>query len=152
TLQPDDGASLAAYTAWRDERDRLRATASTPAIEVFVASQAADAPPSAVAVEFVSTVTAPRTASGRRFGALVHAVLPDAPLAADTASIRRFAELTARVLGAPRAETNAACAAVESALAHPLLVRSRSAARIHREYPIASRFEDGRFLEGVIDL
>ena len=152
TLKPDDGASLAAYRAWQEERRQLIGAASRRELDVVLASEAEDAPPSPVPVEFLSAVAAPRTAAGKRFGTLVHAVLRDTPLDADSTVVRRFAELNARVLGAPREEAEAALAAVAAALAHPLIARARSAARMHREYPISLRFEGGRFLEGVIDL
>ncbi len=79
-------------------------------------------------------------------------VLRDTPLDADTRAIRRFAELNARVLGAPAEEAEAARAAVETALAHPVLARARAAARCHREYPVTLRLGENRLVEGVIDL
>ena len=90
--------------------------------------------------------------AGRRFGALVHAVLRDAALDAGADAIRRLAELNARVLGAPPEETEAARTAVSAALSQSLLARARSAERMHREYPLSLRLEDGRWLEGIIDL
>jgi ATP-dependent helicase/nuclease subunit A len=56
------------------------------------------------------------------------------------------------LLGAPGEERDAASASVEAALAHPLLIRARTAARCHREYPIVLALADGKLLEGVIDL
>ncbi len=68
----------------------------------------------------------------------------------------KLATLGARSIGAPTEESDAAVAAVEAALAHPLLARARAVAlergRLHREYPITLRLDDGRLLEGVIDL
>ncbi len=151
-LKPDGGASVAAYQGWLARRQELRTAAAKPAVEVFLASQARDEPPSAVEVEFVSAIAAARPVGGRRFGTLVHAVLRDARLDADREMIRALAELNARVLGAPREETAAAAAAVDAALSHPLLARARAAVRLHREYPLSLRLEDGKFLEGVIDL
>ena len=90
--------------------------------------------------------------NGRRFGILTHAVLRDVPLDANPAKIRKVAEMNARVLGAPPAELKAAAGAVEAALKQPLLDRARSAERCHREYPIVLKLEDGRLLEGVLDL
>jgi ATP-dependent helicase/nuclease subunit A len=49
-------------------------------------------------------------------------------------------------------EAAAATEAVESALAHPVFARARKAARCHREYPVTLHLEDGRMLEGVVDL
>jgi ATP-dependent exoDNAse (exonuclease V) beta subunit len=152
TLKEDNGESLAAYRAWKERREQLLATAARPEIEVFLASQATEAPPQAPGVEFASAFSGQRSAAGKRFGALVHAVLRDTPLDANSATIRRFAELNARVLGSPPQETEAAQVAVEAALAHPLLVRARAAERQHREYPLSLRLENGKWIEGVIDL
>jgi ATP-dependent helicase/nuclease subunit A len=90
--------------------------------------------------------------SGRRFGTLTHAVLRDAPLDATSAQIKKIAELNARILGAPRAETKAAGAAVEAAWNHSLIARAKASERSHREYPIVLKLEDGRLLEGILDL
>ena len=120
---------------------------------MFLASQAVDEPPGKLAaVEFIAAMARPRTVAGKRFGALVHAVLRDVPLDASGEVVRKTAKLNARVLGAPAEEAEAAGAAVESALAHPVFARVRAAARRHREYPVTLRLEDGKMLEGVVDL
>jgi ATP-dependent exoDNAse (exonuclease V) beta subunit len=152
TLEEDGGKSLAIYRAWKEQREQLLASASKPQVEVFLASQATDAPRELFRVEFIAVATEARRVSGRRFGILVHAVLRDTPLDADTGAIRRFAELNARVLGAPPEEAEAAQAAVEAVLAHPLLGRARAAERVHREYPLSLRLDGGKWIEGVIDL
>ena len=41
---------------------------------------------------------------------------------------------------------------MKAAWSHPLLGRARAARRCHRELPIHLRLEDGRLLEGAIDL
>jgi len=152
-LRDDGGASLAAYRTWQQDREALLERGSRPEVEVFVASQAVEAPRgAAVAVEYLSAVAAPRAAGGKRFGTLVHAVLRDAALDADAVGIRKLAEMTARVLGASAEEARAAQAAVVAALAHPVLERARRAARCHREYPLTLAMADRRVLEGVIDL
>ncbi|MBV8845039.1 MAG: UvrD-helicase domain-containing protein [Bryobacterales bacterium] len=152
TLEEDGESSLAAYRAWREGRDQLLAAAAKPSVELFLASQAAEAPPELSPIDFVRSATASRSVSGRRFGALVHAILRDVPLGADPAAVSRFAELNARVLGAPPEETEAARSAAEAALANELLSRARAAARLHREYPLSLRLQDGRCVEGIIDL
>jgi ATP-dependent exoDNAse (exonuclease V) beta subunit len=152
TLEEDGGKSLIAYRAWKERREQLLASASKPQVEVFLASQATDAPPDLFLVEFIVVPTASRAVSGRRFGTLVHAVLRDTPLHAEAGSISRFAELNARVFGAPPEEAEAARIAVAGALAHPLLARARAAERLHREYPLSLGLEDGKWVEGVIDL
>lgn len=144
------GASLAAYEHWKQERAAAIQRAAVPRFHVFLASDAAEPPPDPVQVEFVAA--RPGAGLGRRFGALVHAVLRDAGLDADRNAIRRAAELHARLFGAPPEEIEAACESADAALAHPLLGRARRAGRCHREYPFTLPLEGGRLLEGVIDL
>jgi ATP-dependent exoDNAse (exonuclease V) beta subunit len=82
----------------------------------------------------------------------VHAVLRDLDLNGAGDQIPAIARVHARLLGAPREEADAAADAVASAWAHPLLDRARASGLCHREMPIHLRLEDGRLLEGVMDL
>jgi ATP-dependent exoDNAse (exonuclease V) beta subunit len=150
-LKEDGGASAMAYRAWQEQRTKIIEAAARPEFAVFLASQAPDAPPDAAVVEVVATglQTGP---TGRRFGTLVHAVLRDVPLDANPDAIGRWAQLNARILGAPAEEADAACIRAEAALRHPLLDRARRAERKHREYPVMLRADGGRLMEGVIDL
>lgn len=151
-LKGDSGVSAAAYHAWQEQRAKTIATASRPEFAVFLASQAADAPKDPVSVDVVGARYASPGPTGRRFGTLVHAVLRDVPLDANGVTIRRWAQLNARIVGAPSEEIEAACSRVEAALAHPLLDRARRAERKHREYPVMLRVDGGRLMEGVVDL
>jgi ATP-dependent exoDNAse (exonuclease V) beta subunit len=152
-LREDHGASMAEYLRWQSARLDLLQQAAKPRFEAFLVSQAADSPSGEPAeIQHVSAAGSKRSVSGRRFGTLTHAILRDAPLDADAGQIKKIAELNARILGAPRAESKAAGAAVEAALAHPLLARARASQRCHREYPIVLKLNDGRLLEGILDL
>jgi ATP-dependent helicase/nuclease subunit A len=150
-LAGDDGASLAAYRAWQAARARIVEHGSQPEHQVFIASQAKDAPPEPIPVQ-VAAVAKTRTASGRRFGTLVHNVMRDMPLDADRAIVEQLVDWNTRTLGASIDERASAIEAVENALSAPLLARARAAARCHREYPLVSKLDDGRMLEGFIDL
>jgi ATP-dependent exoDNAse (exonuclease V) beta subunit len=151
-LADDGGVSLAAYRDWQATRGRAIASASVPEHDVFIASLAAESPPGAnLSVEIV-TAARSRKAMGRRFGTLVHNVMRDVRLDADGAAIQKLVAWNTRLLGSSREESDAAAAAVKSALAHPLLARARNSARCHREYPLILKLDDGRLLEGVIDL
>jgi len=151
-LKEDGGASSAAYRAWQEQRTKTIDAATRPEFAVFLASQATDAPPDPVAVEIAAIPDVTTGPTGRRFGTLVHAVLRDVPLDAREATIRQWAQLNARILGAPAEEVEAASARVEAALRHPLLDRARAAKRKHREYPVMLTVEGGRLMEGIIDL
>ena len=151
-LKDDGGASSAAYAAWREQRAAVIDSASRPEFAVFLASQAPDAPPDPVLVEDAGARQVSPGPTGRRFGSLVHAVLRDVPLDAGRATIRQWALLNARTLGAPPEEVEAAATRAEAALAHPLLARARTAKRKHREYPVMLRVDGERLMEGIIDL
>jgi ATP-dependent exoDNAse (exonuclease V) beta subunit len=151
-LKDDGGTSAAAYHAWQEQRAQVIASASRPEFAVFLASQAPDAPPDPISVEVVGARHVSPGPTGRRFGTLVHAVLRDVPLDAGAATIRQWAQLNGRILGAPPEEIEAACCRVEAALADPLLDRARAAERRHREYPVMLRVDGGRLMEGIIDL
>jgi ATP-dependent exoDNAse (exonuclease V) beta subunit len=151
-LAGDGGASLAAYREWQAARARVIEHGSRPEHQVFIASQAIDAPADPIAVEIAAVVKSARRATGRRFGTLVHNMMRDVPLDANRAAIEQLADWNVRLLGSPEEERSAAIVAVESALEHPLLARARAAGRCHREYPLVWKLEDGRVLEGFIDL
>lgn len=154
TLQPDAGASLAEYRTWQTQRAELLREAARPEVAVFLASMAEEGPPVAVEVEHLSAAPAGRRALGKRFGVLVHAAMRDVAFdaPAGTEAARRIVELNARVLGAPEEEVRAAEEAVTGALRHPVFSQARQAERCYREYPVTLRLDDGRMLEGVVDL
>jgi ATP-dependent helicase/nuclease subunit A len=73
-------------------------------------------------------------------------------LAGERREIASLAEMHGRVLGSPKDEIAAANEAVAAAIAHPLVRRAGAASECYRELPVALRLEDGRLLEGIIDL
>lgn len=152
TLQPDGGASLAEYRAWQAEREGLLQEGARPEVAVFLASMAEEGPPATVPVEYASAAPEGRRALGKRFGVLVHAALRDVALDASALAVRRIVEMNARVLGATAEETRAAVESVEGALRHPVFGQARAAERCYREYPVTLKLDDGRMLEGVVDL
>jgi ATP-dependent helicase/nuclease subunit A len=154
-------SGLAAYNAWRERRRHAVEGGSQSSVSVRTVTQVAktdgeecsavELPP----VEIVELHRSTDRPSGRRFGALVHAILASVPLDGDFTVIQRLATIHGRVLGANPEEIAAASEAVHLALAHPLLNQARSAAqlgRCRREVPIVWRDTDGSLTEGVIDL
>jgi hypothetical protein len=106
-------------------------------------------------ITFAGTERAAGRPVGARFGTLVHTLLRDVSLDADTTEIARLAALHAALLGAPSEESSAAALAVERALRHPVFERARAAAArgaAFREPPFLLALADGRLLEGSIDL
>ena len=154
-------SGLAAYRSWRARRQRAIAAGSKPSVAVQTVTQAAKiagAQSPDLQLPPVEIVELPRAANrpvGRRFGALVHAVLASVPLDGDLSAIQHLAAIHGRILGAPTEEIDAAAQSAHTALAHPLLNHARHAAakgRCRREVPIAWSDHSGSLVEGVIDL
>jgi ATP-dependent exoDNAse (exonuclease V) beta subunit len=146
----DEG--MARYRQWKTERQQSIEAGGIPAFRIVSPAEGLEDPPDRRAILVESVSTEAGRARGRRFGTLVHALLRDLDLRGTPAQIAALAEVHARLLDAPRDEAEAAAAAVEATWAHPLLERARAAGRSYREMPIDLRLEDGRLLEGVIDL
>jgi ATP-dependent helicase/nuclease subunit A len=93
--------------------------------------------------------------SGRRFGALVHALLASIDLNADADAIQALAAINGTLVGAIEEEIQAAIVTVGSALRHPILQRAAASARkgqLRRETPVLLTLDDGSLVEGVVDL
>lgn len=149
-LKDDGGVSTVRYREWRDARAAMLEAGSRPSVDVFTGSEAAEPPPKISSIEYVP-IGDPRSAGGRRFGILVHAVLRDVRLDAATDSITRVVSMHTRILGATGEEAEAAVTTVDKALRHDVIRRAQASSRCHREYPVSLRLGD-RLLEGVIDL
>jgi ATP-dependent exoDNAse (exonuclease V) beta subunit len=163
-LEPDaHGAAAegeAQYIAWKREREAVLARASQPTLTAATVTSLARAegglPSETVARVPVRVETVTRSQSGRpggrRFGALVHALL--ASIDFDEAdSLQRAAAMNGRLVGATDDEVDAAITAVRSALAHPLLRKAAGrAGDLRRESPVLLRLDDGSLAEGVVDL
>jgi ATP-dependent helicase/nuclease subunit A len=151
---------IASYRLWQQNRQQTIETGQSPAFRIVTPTDGIEEPPELRPIRVESAATGAERPGGRRFGILVHAILRDLDIAGDiggdahglSGQIVALARVHARLLHAPVDEADAAAAAVELAWAHPLLVRARAARHCHRELPIYLRLDDGRLLEGVIDL
>lgn len=151
------------HNEWQARRARRNELGARPSLLGASATALSRDPAAAIPPADVSTerVDGDRTAHprGKRFGALVHAVLaavPLAPLAGEAPldTLDALADAHGRLLGATRAEIAAAAVRVERALRHPLLVRARDAAALgqcRREVSIAARLGDVA-VDGIVDL
>jgi ATP-dependent exoDNAse (exonuclease V) beta subunit len=154
-------ASEEGYAAWKEGRETLLGRASLPTISVQTITALARSDRSThlaadptIQVETIDRIDTERP-SGRRFGALVHAILASVDLGADCDAIRASAVINARLVGATEKEAQAAIVTVHAALRHPLLERAAaSAARgeLRRETPVLLTLDDGSLVEGVVDL
>jgi ATP-dependent exoDNAse (exonuclease V) beta subunit len=149
------------YDAWAMSRADALANGSSPSLHVRTITEFAHAggwPASLDLMPPVEVIELPRDGTrptGRRFGTLVHAVLATTPLGADAATLTALARLEGRILGAPEAEVTAAAALAARVLAHPLLAAARAAdahGKCRREVPVTLGLDEGRLLEGVVDL
>jgi ATP-dependent exoDNAse (exonuclease V) beta subunit len=90
--------------------------------------------------------------SGRRFGALVHAVLAAVDLDANADEIREVVQANASLIDATSEEADAAITTVRNALKHPLIEQAGRAQSLRRETPLQHYREDSTLIEGVVDL
>ena len=156
-LAQDDGnqaqRGLELYQDWKEQRALDLEEGSKPEFELLTPSQSPEPP-----ARFEPNLTvqqlerAPGRPSGRRFGTLVHTLLRDVTLEPDPEQVRVLAKYHSRALKASEAEREAAVDAVLRALGHSLLEQARAAPRCHREWPLLLHLEDGRTVEGLIDL
>jgi ATP-dependent helicase/nuclease subunit A len=150
---------LGAYRNWETRKSNVRQQAAKPSVIFRTAStEARSEPILGEPGSIVEVIELPRDInrpSGPRFGALVHATLASVRLDANADRVQQIVDLYARVLGATEKETAAAATAVQSALAHPLMVRVRDAlsqGNCRRDTPITLTLADGTLVEGVLDL
>jgi ATP-dependent exoDNAse (exonuclease V) beta subunit len=159
TKGPAAAQSEIQHTAWKTERGVTLAKAASPSVRIRTPTDAKDAddpvPPkeTRVPIELAATeATRAARPHGKRFGILVHAVLAAVPLDADDSLLADVARIQGRLVGATEEEVIASRDAVRAALAHPLLVRAKAAARLEREVALMLREADGTLVEGIADL
>jgi ATP-dependent helicase/nuclease subunit A len=143
---------IARYQRWQTERRQTIERGQVPAFRIFSPTDTLEDPPQRLTLHVEAVPGQAGRPGGRRFGTLVHAILRDLDLRGTPEQISALARVHARLLNAPREEAEAAAEAVEAAWKHPLIQRARSAERCHRELPVSLRLDDGRLLEGVLDL
>ena len=154
---------LTTYRDWRARRDATVARAATPSLRVRTVTElaarlvadGAPVPPAIGEPEVLDIGDPGERPSGRRFGALVHAVLATAALDAPPERVTEVARLEGRLLGASDEEIESAAGVALRALSHALLDRARHAAAdgaCRREVPVAMARADGFLAEGVVDL
>ena len=168
-----DGAAAAAsernYAAWKAEREALLAKSSEPSLSVQtltslvrsaagrvaggVTEESVSGADPCVEVEKVERGDFERL-GGRRFGALVHALLASVDLNADVPAVEAAASVHGRIVGATGEEMAAAIATIGRVLAHPILRRAAIVGNegLRRETSVMLIIDDGSLVEGVIDL
>ena len=148
---------LAAYKAWKSEKDAVVEAASAPSLRIQTITQHAARKSEAAGpadVKVISLINGKQGPGGARYGSLVHAILATVPLSADPAMIEKVAALHGKILGANPEDVSSASSAVQSALKHELLLRAAECERqgqCRREVPV-TLVENDLLLEGIIDL
>jgi ATP-dependent helicase/nuclease subunit A len=153
--EPASTAGLEEYQHWQQERARILSRGGHASQRLLLASEAeeADPPEFAAALRLRTDSVSPHALDrpgGRKFGVLVHSILRDAAL--DGSDLERWVDVHGTLQDSDLAERETALDVVRSALQHSLFDRARKAARVEREFPVTLRLEDGKILEGVIDL
>jgi ATP-dependent exoDNAse (exonuclease V) beta subunit len=152
-------AGVVAHQEWQRQRDSVRNSGSVPQWRVVTATAEASTidddgkimptvPVESLDIDF----TRPH---GKRFGTLVHTIMSAVDLNAEQLMIEELAKIQGRLFGATEEEIRAAIKIVASALAHPLLRRAAAAnarGNCRREIPIIMALDNGRMLEGIVDL
>jgi ATP-dependent helicase/nuclease subunit A len=129
------------YNQWKEGLSAAVAQASQPTIKVqtataFAAGASLSEPDLArIQIERILRADIERP-SGRRFGALVHAVLATVDLDASLDKIGTVAQANARLIDATAGEVDATVTTVRSVLKHPIMQRAARAQALRRETPV----------------
>jgi ATP-dependent exoDNAse (exonuclease V) beta subunit len=149
-------AGIRAHAGWVAKRDEMLAKGALATIRVTTVTEQAEVErriqmPRGVKLEHTEASRRKRP-HGPRFGTLVHAVLASTPLDASAEVLMQLANAHARALGATAEEAEAAREAAIAALAHPLMKRAAAASEARREATLLHLLDDGRVVEGIVDL
>jgi ATP-dependent exoDNAse (exonuclease V) beta subunit len=156
-LSKDDAgealAGIARYEAWKEMRERGLEQGEVNSILPLRASEA-EQPPEGYSpvVDEIALPRASERPSGPRFGTLVHAILSAVSFDATIDDVVALGLAHGRVLGATREEIEASRAPVMELLSHEIIARARGAERCLREHPVLFETDDGRIVDGTIDL
>jgi ATP-dependent exoDNAse (exonuclease V) beta subunit len=150
---------LRRYEEWKTRRARAIEKGQREQFNVFTVTEATEPPAGFQAATDVELLEKPvGRPQGPRFGTLVHTILRDVDLNpaqltdGNQENVVSLARIHGRVLGSPPEEIAAAITAVSATLGHPLVKRAAAADQCHRELPIMLKTDDGRLVEGNIDL
>jgi ATP-dependent exoDNAse (exonuclease V) beta subunit len=140
------------YEEWKTREAEIRARGRRPSLRVTTVTELDEEPPRFARVTIEACGRAAERPVGKRFGSLVHRVLELVELDGDATAVERLVESQARLLEASPEERAAAVLAVGEALGSAAVVAARSAVVVHREAPFTLALEDGRLVEGTVDL
>jgi ATP-dependent exoDNAse (exonuclease V) beta subunit len=140
---------LRRYQEWTQQRAQRIEAGAIPRYRVAAVERIGSAPEAeGIATETVTLPLQPGRPAGRRFGRLVHDILQRAESPADAAPLSR---IWGRRHGATDTECEAAALAAHTALVRIAQLVPHGARRL-REMPLLVRLQDGRLVDGRIDL
>ncbi len=155
-IEAGDDANRERFERWRRHGEELVARGSEPSARPVAVTELEREPPGKAAEVAVEELDRSRDRPGGvRFGSLVHTVLRDAPLSGEPGRVGELASLHGSLIGATRAEVEAAESVVAAALASPAADAARASRRVLRETPFLLPLagdSERRIVEGAIDL
>ena len=155
-VEAGDDANRERFEGWRRRGEDLVARGSEPSVRPVAVTELEREPPGeSVDVVIEELARSEDRPGGRRFGSLVHTVLRDAPLSGESGRIGELARLQGALIGATRAEVEAAESVVAAALASAAAEAARTSQRVLRETPFLLPLDgdaERRIVEGAIDL
>ena len=145
------------HEKWKASREATLAAGAAPTLVVATATgiaHEAERVSGAREIEIrIEETTREANRPGRAaFGQLVHETMLRIPFGSSADEIGRTASYVARLIGADDADAMAAAVAVERALLSPIMKSAAKSPRVHREYPILFKLDDGTLIEGIADL
>ena len=143
---------LQRYNEWRDRRQSRNQKGAVPT-ERIVTAETQDRIRGAegIPVQIVTLPAHPGRPSGKTFGRVVHDILQYAVVKHDLESLKSLAEVFGRKHGASELECTAAAETAHAAFQYPSLL-APAGTRQYREFPVLVRLEDGRLVDGRVDL
>jgi ATP-dependent exoDNAse (exonuclease V) beta subunit len=151
-LQGDPNPGLARLNEWKTRRLNILESGSRPTFQITAATSHASSEQTKVHIETVSITMDGSRARGRRFGTLVRNMIRDADFDSNVFRLERLAQAHAATLGSSEEEIGSAVQVVRVMLQHPVVIAAAGSASVHREYPFVYKAEDGKIVEGSIDL
>jgi ATP-dependent exoDNAse (exonuclease V) beta subunit len=151
-LQGDPTEGLKRYNEWKARRTEIVERGARPTFEIITATSGSAESEDNLLLETVSIQIDRARPRGPRFGTLVHRLLRDADFGSRDDVLERIARVHGEGIGASENEINSSVAVVRAILGHPLVSAAGRSSTTHREYPFVYKDDNGKIVEGNIDL
>ena len=145
-------AGMRQYRGWQTRRSLMIEQGKRPAFEVLEATKAGSSVSALREPVRIKVESLERSASGRKFGRILHRMMQNATLPVKEENLRTLAAAYGRAVGGSDEDAGAAVRVAMSLFQHEILRSAFTATCVHRELPVAVRLQDGRLVEGRADL